>query len=177
MDISSENMTAEQVLQKVQTSVPFALGFVVENQTDLVIDELKNAGIQNVSDAESAYNALAFLYNNDKNKLMAVLEAVPYNNAINNYTGNLPVSGEATGTRAVNWGNLLGVVGSVFSGVGGMISSTTGLTDVERERLERERILREEEAKRKQTNMLIIGAILLVSVVMFLIYKANKDKK
>lgn len=178
MDISTENMTPEQVIQRAQNDASFALAFAVDNQPDLMVSTLNEFDVQNVSDPESALLALKWLRVNDFDKLKEVLDSVPYDSSINNYTGNMPIAPSSNlNQKSFDIGSILAIVGAVLPIVGPLLGGgSDSLTEAQKFEIEQERLRQEAEAKRKQTQAFIIGGVVLMLIVVGLIYASNKNK-
>ena len=52
-----EQLTKQEIKDRLQTDMQFALNFMVDNQPELIVSELQANGSQNVVDSETAYIA------------------------------------------------------------------------------------------------------------------------
>ena len=186
-----EKYTIEDIQSKLQNDLEFALNFVVDNQPELIVSELKAVGSENVVDSDTAYNNLLWLSENDVPKLRDVLNSVPYDNSASNYTGHLqervtkpelfPTLYQKGGEQILS---ILGIVGTALPLITGIIgnlggnNSANGLTDAEKEaiRIEQERLKAEQERKAR-TNLFIVGGVIAIILVVVLVVKRpNKTK-
>lgn len=180
-----ENLSKEQINAALKNNLEFALNFVVDNQPDLIVSELKANGSENVVDSDTAYNNLMFLSQNNPAKLREILGGIPYDNAANNYTGNLipesPTMPNGIQTRKADVGQILAIVGAALPLVGGLFGGGAaggGLTaeQLEAQRIEAERLKAEQERKAR-TNLFLIGGVIAAIVIVILVVKRpNKTK-
>lgn len=179
-------LTEQQVLENLEKDKNFGVQFMVENQPDLVIDRLKQAGYPNADLPEKAYNLIVELLKTDSKKVGEILNNIPYDPAAPNWTGGFtelgsPISQTQGQTKGINWGGMLTGIGALFSGIGQAVGSQgTGSTITwEQQQLlaEQERQRREAERQRQQRNLLIggIAAVVLVIIVVA-IFASNKKK-
>jgi F0F1-type ATP synthase membrane subunit c/vacuolar-type H+-ATPase subunit K len=180
-----ENLSKEQIRAALKNNLEFALNFVVDNQPDLIVSELKANGSENVVDSDTAFNNLLFLSQNNPAKLREVLSGIPYDNSATNYTGNLkpnsPVIANEIQTRGdIDWGTILTVVGAALPVVSTLIGSGGGaggnVNSVQAQEIEAARIKAEQERK-SRTNLFIIGGVIAAIVIVILVVKRpNKTK-
>ena len=180
-------LTDEQIIEKLKTDSDFGINFTVQNQPNIVIDRLKENGYDLADTPEKAYSTLVKLFKFDAEKVRMILNEIPYDNAVENFTGGFkeyfptnepkPSFG-LFGEGGVNWGGSLSGLGGVLSGVGSSVGGTTLTTQQQQALLEQQRLIAEEK-KRKQTNAIIFAfvglALLLVVVLMY--NKSNKKSK
>ena len=179
-----ENLSKEQIRAALKNNLEFALNFVVDNQPDLIVSELKANGSENVVDSDTAFNNLLFLSQNNPEKLREVLSGIPYDNSAINYTGNLkqqrPTTPNEIQTRSVDWGTILAVVGAALPVVSTLIGSGGGaggnVNSIQAQEIEAARIKAEQERK-SRTNLFIIGGVIAAILIVVLVVKRpNKTK-
>ena len=179
-----ENLSKEQINAALKNNLEFALNFVVDNQPELIVSELKANGSENVVDSDTAFNNLLFLSQNNPAKLREVLSGIPYDNSAKNYTGNLlpnrPVVANEIQTRSVDWATILAVVGAALPVVTTLVGNGGGaggnVNSFEAQQIEAARIKAEQERK-SRTNLFIIGGVIAAILIVVLVVKRpNKTK-
>jgi len=180
-------LTAKQIIDKLNTEINFGIQFIVENQPNIVVDRIKADGIKDIDTPAKAYAYLVNLAKIDVNKVKELLNNIPYNPSMDNWTGSneFDVLFPTVVTKGTGiWGGILSGVGSLFSAVGGAIGSGSSvpgslLTPAELEalRIEEEKRLEAERVATQRKQLIIAVSILVVIILAVVIYKANKDKK
>jgi len=176
-------ITNEQLMNYLNSDPKFGIQFIVQNQPNIVIDRLKEAGYDKAHTPESAYTLLSGLYDIDPNKVGEILNDIPYNNTAENYTGGLQEyfdTESETNTREQSglWGGILTGVGGLLSGIGMGISGQQGLTNQTQQQLLFEQQRQAElERQRRNRNALIWGVVaVLVLIVIVALYNSSKNK-
>jgi hypothetical protein len=175
-----ENLTKQEIKDRLETDLEFALNFMVDNQPDLIASELQANGSENVTDSDTAYNNLLWLANNNPYRLRDVLKDIPYDNSATNYTGHLKESVEAESqTKSWDWDTILAVAGTVLPVVAGFIGSGSGsggsLSQAQIQQMEFERQKAEDERKARN-NIYIIGGVIVAVFLVVLVITMNKKK-
>lgn len=80
-------LTNEQILNKLNTDADFGLQFIIQNQPNIVIDRLKEAGYDKAHTPEGAYELLTVLLKSDPKKVGEILNNIPYESKTENFTG------------------------------------------------------------------------------------------
>lgn len=176
-----EQLTKQEIKDRLQTDMQFALNFMVDNQPELIVSELQANGSENVVDSETAYNNLLYLAQNNPTRLRDVLQDIPYDNSAPNYTGHLEIATTENQTKSWDWGTILAVAGMALPLIGGLIGGAGGGTNeqgytqaqVLAMQQEAQRVEDEKKAKR---NIYIIGGVIVAVFVVVLVVTMNKNK-
>jgi hypothetical protein len=176
-------LTDEEIIDNLNKDSNFGIQFIIQNQPNLVIDRLKEAGYDKADTPVRAYELLTDLYKVDRDKVLTLLNNIPYNNEAENYTGGFDsvfvnVQPRTTEEGGINWGGVLSGIGGLFTGVGSVLGgSTMTTTQQQQQLLFQQQQQREFERQRRQRNAVTIGVIaFVVLIVIVLMYSKSKTQ-
>ena len=199
--MAETKMTDEQILAKLDNDSNFGLQFMVENQPDLIIDRLKQAGYDQADTKEKAFESLKKLLETNPKKVGEILNNIPYDDAAPNWTGGFGMLGSevkadvktlsntggdlqggaqtqgGNSSGGFNWGGLLTGIGGLFSGIGMAFGGGTNLTPDQMAFYQQQQMMQaEQERKRRQTTAFLVIGGLAIAVIIIAIVMSNKKK-